>query len=316
MRSGKIRRVVAVVVGLLVVAAVLFYLFDPDARLKGWVRGDPWFRGRSAAAWQNDLRSPDENTRAAAVRQLKEGGAEAVPVLEWVVKSGGPAEARWEAADVLGQIGPDARPAGPALVAALKDPDPRVREVTVQALGELAPDVPGAVPALVELFPDVKAIRAVAEFKEAGADAVPKLTELLTHSDSVVRWNAARTLQKIGPASGPAVPALVARMLSDPDPAVREHAAEALGPIGPAAHSAVPDLVKALDDPEPMVRRDAVRSLGEMGQAAKAALPKVQALKADPNQRVREAAEQAERWINDPSAKPGSRRPGVEGERD
>ncbi len=302
------RRVIVVVLGLLIVAVVLFSLFDPDARLAGALRGDPWFRGRPATAWRNDLASSDENTRALAAEQLKDGAA--VPVLEALLKSGGPPEPRWRAADVLGQIGPPARPAGPALVAALSDPDPTLRDVAVRSVGKLAPDVPGAVPKLVELFPDVEAIRAVAQFRGAAAEAVPRLTELLTHENPRVRLNAARTLGKIGEPSTPAVPALVGRMASDQDADVREHAAEALGDIGPAAAAAIPDLVKALADKAPNVRRDAVGALGHMGPAAKAALPQVQTLKTDPDAEVRAAAERAEQRIT----RQGN--PGRETERD
>ncbi|SRR5581483_10112146 len=301
------RRVIVVVLGLLIVAGVLFSLFDPDARLAGALRGDPWFRGRPATAWRNDLTSRDDNTRDLAAEQLRDGAA--IPVLEALLKSDGPPEPRWVAADALGKIGPPARPAAPALIAALNDPDPQVRTVAAKAIGQLAPDVPGAVPALVGLFPDVDAIRAVAQFKGAAADAVPKLTELLTHPDAKVRWNAARALGKIGEPAKPAIPGIVGQ-LRDQDPLVREHAAEALGDIGPAAAAAVPDLVRVLDDPQPGVRRDAVRSLGQMGPAAKDALPKVRALKTDPDAEVRSTAERAEQRIT----RQGN--PGRETERD
>jgi HEAT repeat protein len=301
------RRIVFVVLGLLIVVVVLFYLLDPDARLAGALRGDPWYRGRPATAWRNDLTSRDDNTRALAAEQLKDEAA--VPVLEALLKSGGPPEPRWVAADVLGKIGPPARSAGPALLAALNDPDPQVRTVAVQAIGKLAPDVPGAVPKLIELFPDVEAIRAAAQFKGAAAEAVPKLTELLTHQDAGVRWNASRALGKIGEPAKSAIPGIVGQ-LKDEDRLVREHAAEALGDIGPAAAAAVPDLVKALSDSEWKVRRDALGALGNMGPAAKAALPQVQALKKDPEAEVRAAAERAEQRIT----RQGN--PGREPERD
>ncbi len=302
MPSGKTRWLVLALV-LLFVVALAAYLFDPDSRLKGLLGGDPWYHGRPATAWHDDLATDDENTRSLTAEQLKD--PEAIPVLVHLLKSDGPAEPRWRAADVLGQIGPPARAAGPALVGALNDPDPTVRTVALQAIGKLAPDVPGAVPALVELFPDVEAIRTVARFKAAGAGAVPRLTELLKHPDAAVRWNAGRTLGKIGEPAKSAIPGLVAQLASDPVPLVREHAAEALGDIGPAAASAIPELAKALADPEWKVRRDAVRALGQMGPAAKGVLAKVQALKADPEKGVKEAAGRAERLI-DPSLAKGT----------
>jgi HEAT repeat protein len=291
---SNVRRVLVVALGLLVAGLVLFYQLDPDARLKGWVRGDPWYRGRPATAWRADLARGDENARALAAQELR--SPDALPVLEALLRGDGPAEPRWRAADVLGQLGPPARAAAPALVAALDDPDPHVRAVAVRSLGRLAPDVPGAVPALVGLFPDLGAIRAVAEFRAAGAEAVPRLTELLNHPDPAVRRNAARTLGRIGEAARPSAPALAAR-LTDDDPAVREYAAKALGGIGPSAAAAVPELVKLLDDPEPQVRQGAVVALGDMREAAKEVLPRLRALKDDPDPAVRSAAELAEQRI-------------------
>jgi HEAT repeat protein len=288
-------RIVLGLVGLLLVAAALFYLFDPDARLEGALRGDPWYDGRPATAWHDDLAGRDEITRSLAAQKLRDPAA--IPVLEHLLKSDGPAAPRWHAADVLGQIGEPARAAGAALVAALRDPHPTVRKVAVQSISKLAPDVPGAVPALVELFPEEEAVRAVAEFGPAGADAVPELIALLDHPDPAVRRNACRTLGRIGEAAKSAVPALTAR-LSDPEPPVREYAAKALGWIGPPAASAIPALVKQLADPEPAARVGAVQALGDLGPAAKGDLAKVQALKADPDKTVQAAAERAERLID------------------
>jgi HEAT repeat protein len=307
---SKTLRIALGLVTLLVVAAGLAYLFDPDARLKGALRGDPWYDGRPATAWRDDLSDPDATTQSLAAAKLRDPAA--IPVLVHLLKSPGPAEPRWHAADVLGQIGEPARAAGPALVAALDDRDPTVRAVAIQSVGKLAPEVPGAVPALVELFPDVGAVRAVAEFGPAAVEAVPKLIELLDHPDPMVRRNACRTLGRIGVAAKPAVPALTAR-LTDPDAPVREYAAKALGWIGPAAASAIPDLVKLLDDPQPNARQGAVQALGDMGSVAKGQLATVQAMKDDPDPIVRAAAERAERLI-DPSLSRGT--PGREPKRD
>lgn len=294
---------IAVGLVLLVAGGVAFVLLDPDARLRGWVAGEPFYRGRAATAWRHDLRQPDEAAAVAARDALAAGKAEAVPVCVWLLEHATEPEVRWRAADALRLIGkPDAAAAGPVLVKALDDPDPLVRGAVVQAIGALAPGVPEAVPALVRLFPDVQAIGAVANFGLAGAEAIPRLVELLRHPDSKVRWNAARTLGKIGELTPPEVQELVAVMGADPDALVREHCAESLGQIGPKAVVAVPALVKALSDPEPKVRRDAVRSLGQLGPAAKAALADVKARTKDENERVREAAAVAVRQI-DPAGK-------------
>jgi HEAT repeat protein len=292
------RRLAAVGALLALAGGTAAVVFDPAARVQGWVRGEPFYRGRSATAWRRDLRQVNAAESAGAFTALVEGKAEAVPVCAWVLRTAPEAEARWRAADALGQIGADARAAGPELVAALSDPDHLVRGVAVRAAGALAPDLAGAVPQLVRLFPDVNAIRAVSRFGAAGRPAVGPLTELLKSEDPVLRRQAARALGKLGPISLPAVGELVRLLRSDPDALVREHAAEALGDIGPEAAAGVPALVGALKDPVPRVRRDAVRSLGQMGVVAKGVLHEVLAAGNDPDPDVKGAAARSARLID------------------
>ena len=297
------RRLVWVGLGLAVLAAGVgaAVLLDPDARVRGWAAGEPFYQGRAATAWRHDLAGADEVKAVAARDALAEGKGEAVPVCVWLVKNAPEPAARWRAAEALGKMGPAGAASGPALVAVLDDPDPLVRGVAARTVGELTPDPGAAVPVLVKLFPDVDAIRAAAKYKAAAGPAVPRLTELLRHDDPAVRWQAGRALGKIGEPALSALPELVRQMANDPDPLVREHAAEALGDIGPSAAAAVPDLAKALKDPAVKVRRDAVRSRGQMGPAAKPVLAEVMALTKDPEEIVRDAAARSARQI-DPAA--------------
>jgi HEAT repeat protein len=292
---------VVVVLALLAGSGAAAVLLDPAARVRGWAGGEPFFQGRAATAWRKDLRDPDEVRRTAAQKALADGKGEAVPVCAWLLKHAAEPEVRWRAADALNQMGKDAAAAGPDLVTALSDPDALVRDVAAQAVGKLAPDVPGAVPALVKLFPDKTAVRAVSNFKRAGAEAVPHLLPLLNDPklDVPTRRQVIRTLGKIGEPAKAAVPALIELTDKDPDAGIREQAAEALGDIGPgAAAEGIPALVRALKHPAAMVRRDAVRSLGQMGPAAKGVLADVKPLTADPDERVREAAARAVRQID------------------
>jgi HEAT repeat protein len=270
---------------------------DPSARVPGWIRGEPFFEGRSATAWERSLRKPDEVEAGAATEALAGGRAGAVPVCVWLLRHSPDARVRARAVNALDKMGKDAAPASGDLVAALADGDPLVRSATARVVGELAPDVPGAIPALVVLFPDREAIRAVSQFKEAGAPAVPRLTELLDHADEAVRRQAVRTLGKIGGPALPALPKLSALTTDDPQAGVREQAAEAIGDLGPAAAASIPVLIKALHDEEPRVRRDAVRSLGKLGPAAKGALAAVKALANDVDPEVKTAAADAARKI-------------------
>jgi len=270
---------------------------DPAARLVGWARGEPFFQGRSATAWERELRKSDEVEAGAATESLAGGRTGAVPVCVWLLQHSPDARVRARAVNALVKMEKDAAPAGADLVAVLFDGDPLVRSAAARVIGKLAPEVPGAVPALIQMFPDREALRAVSQFKEAGAAAVPRLIELLEHTDPTVRREAVRALGKIGEPSLAALAKLNALATGDPQAGVREQSAEAIGDIGPAAAAGIPVLVRALRDEEPKVRRDAARSLGKMGPAAKDALGAVKALASDPDPDVKAAAADAARKI-------------------
>jgi HEAT repeat protein len=123
---------------------------------------------RTLAGWQRELRDPSADVRARAARALTAFDRHAVPSLvgalgdgdyavrtsaaEALVKIGpgtvvpGVIEAlqhteprvRANAAVVLGSFGPAAMPAVPALTRALKDANPRVRELAGEALNRIA----------------------------------------------------------------------------------------------------------------------------------------------------------------------------------
>jgi HEAT repeat protein len=284
--------------GIAVVTVAVAAALDPSDRVPGWIRGEPFFAGRSATSWERSLRKPDEVTAGAATETLAAGRSSAVPVCVWLLRHSSEARVRSRAVNALAKMGKDAAPASADLVAALAESDPLVRSAVARVIGELAPDVPDAVPALSELFPDREAIRAVSRFGPAGAAAVPRLIKLLDHADTTVRREAVRTLGKIGESALPALLKLNALATDDPQAGVREQAAEAIGDIGPAAAASIPVLVRALHDAEPRVRRDAVRSLGNMGPAAKGFLGEINALANDSDPEVKTAAAAAARKIS------------------
>ena len=117
------------------------------------------------------------------------------------------ANIRIEAASALGDIGPAAASAVPALSNALEDEEWIVRSAAAMSLGGIGPPAKSAVSAL---------------------------TNALEDEDEDVREEAASALGKIGPAAAAAVPALT-NALRDEDEEVREEAASALGKIDPAA---------------------------------------------------------------------------------
>ena len=141
------------------------------------------------------------------------------------------ATARQEAAEALGQIGPAAKPAVGALIAALGDADDAVRDAAAEALAVF------------------------------GKDAVGPLTAALKHTDASVRRGAAAALGHMGPDARDAVPALIAMVKNDADSDVREAVVPALGSIGPDAKAAAPALRDALTDKEQHIREAAAAAL-------------------------------------------------------
>ncbi|HEY7156829.1 MAG TPA: HEAT repeat domain-containing protein [Gemmataceae bacterium] len=289
----KKRLVMGLGVALMLLALAVW--LEPTGVVLGWINGEAFYRNRPTRYWRKALTDSDPKTQKDTHEALKGGGRSALPVLAEVLQKDDRAAARWRAADLLGQIGPEARESSSALAAltaALRDKDPYVRAVAAGALASIGPAGPDALPPLRDMLSDgerVPALRALARYGAEAAPAIPQAIKLLDDDESEVRWNAARTLGKIGPAAREAVPALVAA-LKDDDALVREHAAEALGDIGPDAKDSVRALMAVLQDPDARVRRDAVRSLGQIGLGDKSAISAIEPLLKDKDEKVRRAA--------------------------
>src|SRR5579871_6679404 len=105
---------------------------------------------------------------------------EGKPLHVWLeeIKHNDP-KVREKAAKAMGEMGPQAEAAVPALLAALEDSEPPVRSAAIQALGAI------------------------------GRPAVAPLIDLLKHKEIPVRGNAALALGRIGPRAKAAVPALI-----------------------------------------------------------------------------------------------------------
>lgn len=77
------------------------------------------------------------------------------PVEHWLAAINDPdSKVRKKAADVLGNVGPIDSQAIPALISALKDRDPAVRDAAVLALSKIGPPAASAAPALEEAAKD------------------------------------------------------------------------------------------------------------------------------------------------------------------
>lgn len=193
----------------------------------------------------------------------------------------------------LGDVGPNARPAVPALLVALDDAaltDDAARSLRVI----LAPTAGGG-----ELVVALKAQgqldeRQVAHVLGSGdADAVPPLTELLGHTRVRVRAAAALSLARLGAKAAPARPALV-KALADGNRQVRLNALTALARQAATADKDVlVALAVALDHWDELTRVEAALRTVQVARIAPGpapALPKapqtvavlVEALKREP----------------------------------
>lgn len=92
----------------------------------------------------------------------------------------------------------------------------------------------------------------------------------------------------------------VIKALKSADPVIRVQACKALETIGPeACDASVQDLIEALADREPDVAAGAALALGRMGKKAAGAAPDLQRLRSHRDQYVRAAAEQALAAVGD-----------------
>lgn len=286
----------ALIVIAVLTAAVLAVLFEPTGILRGRLLGETFFVNRPTSYWERQLLAgPAERANARAL--FKEAGPGAVPVLVEMLQTSSSNEVRWTAAEILGELGPDANPASAALLRALRDPDPYVQSVAVEVIPKVGTPAAEAVPALAELLDGEHApvaARAISVYKAQAATALPQLLDVLTDTSrsTDARWNAARTIGKTGPPAISAVPVLI-EMTRDHEGTVRGNAAEAIGDIGPTAVEGIPALIDALSDPVFRVRHHAVRSLAYIGPSAHSAVPQIRKLLDDPEESVQEEARKA-----------------------
>jgi HEAT repeat protein len=158
---------------------------------------------RTLRDWINDLNSPSETTRF------------------WAV-------------NVLGDMGPAAKPALPALINAVHDPSKMVRKRVVWALVCIDPKGQEVLVYLYQATKDESAdvrtttVEMIGKLGRNAEPAVPELERLLKDEAAEVRRTAAWALGEIGPGALGSRAFLIDVSLNDRDPDVRRAAAEAL----------------------------------------------------------------------------------------
>jgi HEAT repeat protein len=241
---------------------------------------------------------------ARALSSLTDGGVEVVPAL---VSALDQPQARYWACLALGEMGPQAQAAVPALIKVLSDERPEVRLQATIALGEIGPDAKPAVAALMKLLDDpIPSVRAAAVFAlghigDPAAIAALENTEKST--EPVQRMLATWALAKLHPSDqqrlNKAIDSLVlaladksrevaimaAKALEDLRPgtdllrplidkliAGKPEAAERImSAVAPLGASAVPQAIAALKDPQRRVR--AMQVLARIGPESAPAVP-------------------------------------------
>ncbi len=156
------------------------------------------------------------------------------------------------AAGVLAGLGPEAEPAVPKLIEALKDERFRLRLAAANALGSIGPKARSAVEPLGRALRETKVY------------SIP-----LVHVSFSLGESAREALEDIGPASIP----MLLKALDDSDPYVRAHAALALGSISANDMQCVPALTALLSDENTSVRIPAIQALADFESRAAAAGP-------------------------------------------
>jgi HEAT repeat protein len=143
--------------------------------------------------------------RAVAVQALASvggGGTDSVTALTEAMHGSADGDYRWKAARALGQLGPAAVAAAPALVQALSDDNGHVRREAAIALGRIGPaaEAVAAIPlasVLEDPDPTIRVVAARALGRIRAAGAAPALARHLEDDDEAVRQAARASLEAI-----------------------------------------------------------------------------------------------------------------------
>jgi HEAT repeat protein len=230
-------------------------------------------------------------TRCYAAEALANIGESAIPTLTNGVGSENVYERTWCHAALAKIEGPESDHFKFLSDAMLSD-DKATSLVAVRALTMIGPDAKTVLPQIIvamdrQVTAKTDLAVLLARMGKDASPAIPKLVELLEHSNPMTRQRAAYALSKIGGSEVmPAVPGLIG-MLSARKSYVREMAASTLGTIGPAAGRSIRPLIGRLADEDEDTRAAAARALGEIGPTDAAVLAALTAAMKDESGRVR-----------------------------
>lgn len=230
------------------------------------------------------LRNPNPSIRytaASSLSGMKAGAKGAVGALTQSLEDRA-VHIQVAACYALGEIGPDAQPAVPALMRKLGSED-NMQRCAIDVLGKIGP---GAAPALLRLLREtipkaspmqqeahlkaqLAAIRILGAMRPRVAEAVEPIKVRLASTNSLERSAAIEALGGIGECDGSMTSLLIAHLQAETDPYTRIAAVYALGRVGVRDGSAIPALIKVLKtDPVSNVRLVTVNTLRDFGSRA------------------------------------------------
>ena len=217
-----------------------------------------------------------------ALGQMGPAARAALPTLTEMVR-GEDEHLATKAARAVWQIaGP--QEALPLFLDYLQYPDPQIRTRTVETLGNIGPPARGALPALTKLLDDsddpslrLKVAQALWRIDRGSlTEVTATLAQLVRHTDPHIRVEAAKSLGTIGTQAQYAVPALK-EMMADADPSISLPAAQALWNITGDVDLVLPIAILGVKGPGCGTSKQAARLLINMGPAAKPAIPALKA---------------------------------------
>lgn len=218
------------------------------------------------------LEDADPSVVMPALATLAEFKGQVVPVMIEAMKN---PKARYWATIVLGEVGPEAAPAIPALTSALQIDEPELRMQALIALGNIGPAAKSAVASIQPLLEDDEpAVRYAAAFAlgEIGDRAASAALQKSRGAEDpflalVSTWALARINPDNRQLVDQAVDALAEALKSD-DPQVRMAAARGLNDLNAPPDLVVPALVDALHDLQGPELAHIIEALSTLGPAA------------------------------------------------
>lgn len=221
MKKNSIRRIAfGVLAGLLLLAATIWVLVHTLGNKSRYV-----YAGKAINEWRAQLNSSDprasnealvvvnsrvipeltdamfHDTNDSRLRILLINSLNQLPgVLIFFTDATG---RRVDAVQNIGELGPGAKSAVPALLQALKGPDNAVRGAAIEALGEIHSEPETMIPLLMSYLANDglndEAAKALGNYGALAKGAVPQLLPMLKAPDKDARIAAAQALQKIDP---------------------------------------------------------------------------------------------------------------------